>query len=95
MTLFSPQLENRSAVGETRFYLKLGEFLREMEKNKGGRPQKTAVTSTEVLSPTLEEIGVSENLSREAQTLAALPEEEQAKVRKQKKSKRVHTEKRT
>jgi len=53
---------------------KIGEFLREMEKNKGGDPVSMAYRVEE--PPTLAEIGVTKNLSSEAQTLAGLPEEE-------------------
>ena len=71
--------------------IKLGEFLATMEKNKGGRPgEKTTVHDTAVLStPKLQEIGISENLSREAQSLASLPDKEKAKVKSGKKSKRA------
>jgi len=47
-----------------------------MEKNKGGRPEKTTPHEGVVSTVTLAELGISDNLSPEAQTLASLSEEE-------------------
>ena len=49
----------------------MGEFLKVMGKNKGGRPSKTPCATTGV--STLAEIGISETQSRVAQVLADIP----------------------
>ena len=73
----------KEAVGhaqeiEIRAEILLGEFLTQMEKNKGGKP----VNSEDRLEKpvTLPEIGVTRNLSSESQRLASLPKEEKEKV---------------
>ena len=70
--------------------IKLGEFLAEMDKNKGGRPSKKTASPGEAVSetPNLKSMGISDKLSSESQALAALPEKEKAKVRSGKKSKK-------
>jgi len=67
--------------------IKLGEFLKEMEKNKGAAAN--AVDTSNHVPPTLKEIGVSKDLSAEAQILADLPVEEQEKVKTGKTSKQA------
>jgi N6-adenosine-specific RNA methylase IME4 len=72
--------------------IKLGEFLKEMEKNKGGNPNLQLVENDDQLvnlPPTLKEIGISKDLSAEAQVLAGLPIEEQEKVKSGKTSKQA------
>lgn len=72
--------------------IKLGEFLKEIQKNKGAKGSVVTGNTREPVkdaTPTLDEIGVSKKLSSEAQILASLSEEEKTKVIKQKKSKRA------
>ena len=59
--------------------IKLGEFLQLMEKNKGGKPV-SMVDRYGINPTTLTEIGISRNLSSEAQVLATLPESDQSDV---------------
>jgi len=62
----------------------LGEILAEMEKNKGEKGQFTGgqpcVPPGEI-PPTLKEMGISKNLSSEAQALASLPDEDKVKLK--------------
>lgn len=70
--------------------IKLGEFLREMEKNKGVQGRFAGGRQCQPpadIPPTLEEIGISKDLSAEAQILASRPEEEQEKIKAGKTSK--------
>ena len=68
----------KEAVGyareiEIRAEILLGEFLAEMRKNEGGKPVER-VDRFNINPPTLAEIGISRDLSSEAQVLATLPE---------------------
>ncbi len=67
---------------------KLGEFLREMDKNKGGRPVNKTNTTEASVSTSLSDMGVSLKLSSESQALAALPEKDFQKVKTGRKSKK-------
>ena len=84
----------KDAVGhakeiEIKAEIMLGEFLTEIEKSKGGNPNLQPVNHADRLEPsTLTEIGVTRNLSAEAQTLAGLLEEQKEKVIKGKLSKK-------
>jgi site-specific DNA-methyltransferase (adenine-specific) len=69
--------------------IKLGEFLIAMDKNKGAQGIGTSAVSNNDRTLRLEDIGVSKNLSSEAQALASLPEKEKTKVKSGKKSKRA------
>jgi len=61
--------------------IKLGEFLQLMEKNKGAAANAVErVDSVDINPPTLVEIGISYDLSSEAQVLATLPESDQNDV---------------
>ena len=66
--------------------IKMGEYLALMEKNEGGDPVSHDDRVDE--PPTLADMGISKNLSSEAQTLAELPTEDQEKVKSGKMSKR-------
>lgn len=54
----------------------LGECLAATPKNPGGRPTQTAGTCPVVSAPTLRELGVSEDESRQAQRIASIPADE-------------------
>ena len=71
-------------------FIKLGEILTEMEKNKGGNPELQPVDHNNQLEKpvTLKEIGISKDLSSESQAIASLPEEEKEKFKKGKTSKK-------
>ena len=63
---------------ETQAEFKLGEILSQMEKNKGllkqGNNLPAISMDDSTIPPTLSELGISLNLSSEAQALAKLPE---------------------
>jgi len=82
---------------EIRAEIKLGEFLRDMEKNKGGNPDLQPINREDRLDepPTYKELGITLNLASESQRLADLPEEEQEKVITKKKSKKSVIKKNT
>lgn len=56
----------------------MGEFLKQMPKNDGGRPEKTGSDARPVSAKpeTLREIGITKDQSSRAQKLAAIPEPE-------------------
>jgi len=72
---------------EVQAEIKLGEILAVMEKNKGAAIN-AIIKADSVMPPTLPELGISANLSSEAQALASLTEEEKTRVVKGKQSKR-------
>jgi hypothetical protein len=59
---------------------RLGELLRDEEKNKGGKPAKNGLTDTSSSKaqvstrPSLSDLGICRKLSSRAQTLASIPE---------------------
>ena len=65
----------------------MGEYLREMDKNKGragmGRPKLGGISEEppKDSAPTYEEIGISNKEGSEAQTLAGIPDEDKEKSR--------------
>jgi hypothetical protein len=67
----------------------MGEYLKDMEKNKGGNPNLTPPAEGVVSPATYEEIGITYNEASEAQTLADLSDEEKEKVVLGKKSKKI------
>jgi len=73
---------------ETRAEIKLSEFLAVMEKNKGNLFAAVKQEDRRDESPTLEEMGITKNLSAEAQMLAMLEAQEQEKIATGKRSKR-------
>ena len=85
----------KEAVGhaheiEIRAEKKLGEMLEVMEKNKGAMGIGTSVVNQDDRTPTtLAEIGITKNLSSEAQTLAQIEEDVFEKVATGKKSKQA------
>jgi len=68
------QLEIDAAEIRIRAERRLGEMLKESDKNKGGRPNKKPVDSDDRL-PTYEEIGITKDLASRAQQLADIPED--------------------
>lgn len=55
----------------------MGEFLKAMPKNEGGRPTQTGAELEPVIpAPTLREIGITKKQSAQAQKLASIPEPE-------------------
>jgi hypothetical protein len=81
-----PPEEQKEVVARGEAGIKLGEFLRKQKEehglNPGGRPtEKTGTAEVQVSIPTLAAVGISRNLSSEAQMLAALPEREKIKVK--------------
>ena len=78
------QLEIDAAEARLRSERRLGELMAEMPKHDGGRPAKTGVQCTPVLSesphreapPTLDSLGIDKNLAKSARSAAALPESE-------------------
>ena len=66
------EAERRACEIRLRAERKAGELLRSAEKAKGGRP-KTSGANPAVSAPTLRELGVSEDQSRNWQRLAAVP----------------------
>jgi 16S rRNA G966 N2-methylase RsmD len=70
-------------------FIKLGEILADMEKNKGGNPELQPLNHDEELrQPVLKDLGISYNLSSESQAIASLPEYEKEKFKKGKTSKK-------
>jgi len=67
--------------------IKLGEIMKDMEKNEGGDPVEHDNRVDE--PPTLKEIGISKDLSAESQILAGMSEEDQEKVKSGKLSKQA------
>lgn len=67
---------------EIKSEIKLGELLREMEKNKGAQGIGPIAVTRENRNapPTLSDMGITKRESAEAQLLAVLPEERQEKV---------------
>ncbi len=56
---------------------RLGQMLKEQEKNEGGRPLKTGSSEVPVNSePTLSDMGISKKLSSRSQKMADVPEKE-------------------
>jgi len=80
----------RAVAGAWKPTIKMGEYLMEMEKNKGGNPNLLTPHSGVGVekTSTYEEIGISYNEASEAQTLADLSNEVKEKVVSGKKSKR-------
>lgn len=82
----------KEAVGhareiEIRAEILLGEFLKEMEKNKGGKPVEQDDRLNNVINqddsvkpPTYKNLGLTRDLASESQRLADLPEDEKEKV---------------
>lgn len=71
------EAERRACEIRLRAERKAGELLAKTEKAKGGRPTKTAGVDPEVnRPPTLKDLGVSEDQSRQWQRLADVPEEQ-------------------
>jgi len=66
---------------------KIGQMLRETELQKGGRPPKTANSTSAVFKPpTLKELGLTDRESADAQLLAELPAEDFEKIKAGKKT---------
>ena len=84
----SIQIGNAFDANASTDEIKLGEFLAEMRKDKGGKPLKH-VEGYDINPPILAEIGISRNLSSEAQVLATLPEPYQNDVISGKTSKKA------
>lgn len=55
---------------------RLGELVREMPKNDGGRPKKTGNQREPVSDPTLSDLGITKKESAKWQAMAAIPEKE-------------------
>jgi N6-adenosine-specific RNA methylase IME4 len=82
LALTAADLARRKGMGEkaiqyARSYAleaerKLGEMLRETERDKGGRPPKTSIQGEPVL-PRLSDLGISKKESSRAQQIAELP----------------------
>lgn len=66
---------------EIEAFRKLGEQLKETDRNEGGRPEKTGTKSVPVSAPTLKELGIDKKTSSMAQRLADLPREDFEAVR--------------
>jgi site-specific DNA-methyltransferase (adenine-specific) len=71
-------------------FVKLGEILAEMDKNKGGNPELQPVSSDDGLDEpiTLTELGISRNLSSESQAVSKLSDVEKERFKKGKTSKK-------
>jgi len=71
-----PKMENWAAEIRVRAERRAGKLLKEMEKDKGGRPGKTPTNLEGVSATSLKDLGVTYKQSSQWQQLADVPEDE-------------------